>query len=49
VVVQERIFAPLGMVDTSFVVEEAKRSRFCSLCLQRESNAQSPAPARPAC
>ena len=27
---QERIFEPLGMVDTAFVVPEGKRARFAS-------------------
>jgi len=27
---QERIFQPLGMVDTAFVVPEGKRARFAS-------------------
>lgn len=45
----ERIFAPLGMVDTDFVVPSSKRDRFASLYVLQgdtllEANAEGPMP-----
>ncbi|MEM7111737.1 MAG: serine hydrolase domain-containing protein [Chloroflexota bacterium] len=41
---REKIFAPLGMVDTSFLIPQEKADRFASLYFQTEQHPMTPAP-----